>query len=111
MGSWPSGNAVCNDPCSFTFHRGAHHSCRGYIGDSEATDRTFAEGWIKTGDILKMDENQNFWVTDRLKEVLESLLPSEVIHQIELTTDYYELDDQVQRVRYISPFSECITTG
>lgn len=99
MGSWPSGNAVWNDPCSFTSHRKAHHSCRGYIGDSEATDQTFAEGWIKTGDILKMDENQNFWVTDRLKEVLESLLPSKVIHKIWLTTDYHELDDQVQRVR------------
>lgn len=74
MGSWPSSNAVWNDLFSFTSHRDAHHSYRGYIGDNEATDQTFAEGWIKTGDILKMDENQNFWVTDRLKEVLDSLL-------------------------------------
>lgn len=48
----------------------ANNSCRGYINDSEATAKTFTEdGWVKSGDILKMDENQNFWVTDRLKEV------------------------------------------
>ncbi|CAI7673267.1 unnamed protein product [Penicillium manginii] len=41
----------------------------GYVSDREATNQTFSEGWIRTGDILKIDENQNFWVTDRLKEV------------------------------------------
>lgn len=48
----------------------ANNICRGYINDREATAKTFTEdGWVKSGDILKMDENQNFWVTDRLKEV------------------------------------------
>ncbi|KAJ5679594.1 amp dependent CoA ligase [Penicillium macrosclerotiorum] len=54
----------------------------GYVGDSEATQKTFSEGWIRTGDILKMDENQNFWVTDRLKEMIKykgfQIAPSEL---------------------------------
>ncbi|KAJ5097354.1 AMP dependent CoA ligase [Penicillium angulare] len=55
----------------------------GYVNDSEATKRTFSpDGWIKSGDILKMDENQNFWVTDRLKEMIKykgfQIAPSEL---------------------------------
>ncbi|KAJ5174936.1 AMP dependent CoA ligase [Penicillium canariense] len=54
----------------------------GYVSDSKATDQTFSEGWIRTGDILKMDENQNFWVTDRLKEMIKykgfQIAPSEL---------------------------------
>ncbi|PYH28945.1 amp dependent CoA ligase [Aspergillus neoniger CBS 115656] len=55
----------------------------GYVNDSEATKRTFSDGgWIKSGDILKLDENQNFWVTDRLKEMIKykgfQIAPSEL---------------------------------
>ncbi|KAJ6095922.1 AMP dependent CoA ligase [Penicillium sp. IBT 16267x] len=55
----------------------------GYINDSEATAKTFSnDGWIKSGDILKIDENQNFWVTDRLKEMIKykgfQVAPSEL---------------------------------
>jgi len=39
------------------------------VNDPEATAETFTDGWIRSGDILKMDNNQNIWVTDRLKEV------------------------------------------
>ncbi|OQD78984.1 hypothetical protein PENANT_c068G06345 [Penicillium antarcticum] len=41
----------------------------GYVNDPEATVKTFTDGWIRSGDILKMDKNQDFWVTDRFKEV------------------------------------------
>ncbi|KAL6237274.1 hypothetical protein BDW75DRAFT_204683 [Aspergillus navahoensis] len=54
----------------------------GYVGDSGATAQTFSDGWIRTGDILKMDEHQNFWVTDRLKEMIKykgfQIAPSEL---------------------------------
>lgn len=63
----------------------ADHASRGYVGDIAATNQTFSEGWIKTGDILKMDENENFWVTDRLKEVCLDSLIAYVLHGIELT--------------------------
>lgn len=42
---------------------------RGYVGDEAATRNTFVGEWLRTGDIMMRDENDNFWVTDRLKEV------------------------------------------
>ncbi|CEL00754.1 hypothetical protein ASPCAL00350 [Aspergillus calidoustus] len=54
----------------------------GYINDPEATAATFSEGWLRTGDIMRMDEDQNFWVTDRLKEMIKykgfQIAPSEL---------------------------------
>ncbi|KAL4861976.1 hypothetical protein BDV12DRAFT_179558 [Aspergillus spectabilis] len=43
----------------------------GYVGDRKATEQTFSDGWLRTGDILTIDERQNFWVTDRLKEMIK----------------------------------------
>lgn len=43
----------------------------GYIKNEKATSETIRDGWLRTGDILRVDENNNFWVTDRLKEVRE----------------------------------------
>lgn len=46
---------------------------QGYIGDNQATRNTFSEDgqWLRTGDILKVDRRGNFWVTDRLKELIK----------------------------------------
>jgi acyl-CoA synthetase (AMP-forming)/AMP-acid ligase II len=45
---------------------------QGYFGDDQATRDTSDDGrWLRTGDILKIDENDNFWVTDRLKELIK----------------------------------------
>ncbi|QKX63841.1 uncharacterized protein TRUGW13939_11012 [Talaromyces rugulosus] len=43
----------------------------GYVGDKAATGQTFSGEWLRTGDILKIDDHQNFWVTDRLKEMIK----------------------------------------
>ncbi|KAL2851550.1 amp dependent CoA ligase [Aspergillus pseudoustus] len=43
----------------------------GYVSDANATAQTFSDGWLRTGDILTIDEKQNFWVTDRLKEMIK----------------------------------------
>lgn len=50
-------------------------SFREYVGNDEATRDNFAGKWLRTGDSLKVDENNNFWVTDRLKEVGEYIYP------------------------------------
>ncbi|KOS41521.1 hypothetical protein ACN38_g7633 [Penicillium nordicum] len=54
----------------------------GYVNDPVATDKTFTDGWIRSGDILRMDKNQNFWVTDRFKEMIKykglQIAPSEL---------------------------------
>ncbi|KUL85372.1 hypothetical protein ZTR_06972 [Talaromyces verruculosus] len=53
-----------------------------YVADKAATEQTFSDGWLRTGDILRVDENQNFWVTDRLKEMIKykgfQVAPSEL---------------------------------
>jgi feruloyl-CoA synthase len=42
---------------------------RGYYNNEEATRETYVGDWLRTGDIMRVDESGNFWVTDRLKEV------------------------------------------
>ncbi|CZR65562.1 uncharacterized protein PAC_15462 [Phialocephala subalpina] len=51
----------------------------GYVGDESATRNTFSGDWLKTGDIMTMDEKNNFYVTDRLKEMIKfQIAPSEL---------------------------------
>jgi acyl-CoA synthetase (AMP-forming)/AMP-acid ligase II len=45
---------------------------RGYLGNPEATAVTLTEdGWLRTGDIGRVDENGFFYVVDRLKELIK----------------------------------------
>jgi acyl-CoA synthetase (AMP-forming)/AMP-acid ligase II len=45
---------------------------RGYLNNPEATAETLAdEGWLRTGDIGRIDENGFFYVVDRLKELIK----------------------------------------
>ncbi|KAL4968582.1 uncharacterized protein BDV14DRAFT_196884 [Aspergillus stella-maris] len=66
----------------------------GYINDPISTKNTFVDGWLRTGDILRVDERGDFWVTDRLKEMIKykgfQIAPSELddlILQHPLVTD------------------------
>ncbi|KEF57083.1 uncharacterized protein A1O9_07273 [Exophiala aquamarina CBS 119918] len=43
----------------------------GYYRNPEATKATFSGGWLRTGDVMRLDEHQNLWVTDRLKEMIK----------------------------------------
>lgn len=43
-----------------------------YYKNAEATIRTIdAEGWFHTGDIGHVDDNGNFYIVDRLKELIK----------------------------------------
>lgn len=45
---------------------------KGYLGRPEATADTFdADGFLKTGDLAKVDAAGNFYVVDRLKELIK----------------------------------------
>ncbi|WP_123687633.1 AMP-binding protein [Amycolatopsis thermoflava] len=44
----------------------------GYLDDPGATSTTLVEGgWLRTGDIVRRDRTGNFWVVDRLKELIK----------------------------------------
>ncbi|CDZ96714.1 Acyl-CoA synthetase [Phaffia rhodozyma] len=45
---------------------------KGYLGNPEATRDTIdSDGWLKTGDIARVDPNGYFWLVDRRKELIK----------------------------------------
>jgi acyl-CoA synthetase (AMP-forming)/AMP-acid ligase II len=44
---------------------------RGYLGDAEATARTVTGGWLRTGDLVRVDAEGFHWVLDRLKDLIK----------------------------------------
>jgi acyl-CoA synthetase (AMP-forming)/AMP-acid ligase II len=45
---------------------------KGYRNNVKATQETIdSEGWLHTGDIAVVDEHQNFYIVDRLKELIK----------------------------------------
>jgi long-chain acyl-CoA synthetase len=43
---------------------------RGYWGKPEATAETFVNGWVKTGDLAKVDDEGFVYIVDRAKDML-----------------------------------------
>jgi acyl-CoA synthetase (AMP-forming)/AMP-acid ligase II len=45
---------------------------KGYLNNAAATDETLVQdGWLRTGDIARVDENGFFFIVDRLKELIK----------------------------------------
>ncbi len=57
---------------------------KGYFQDPESTDRTLAEGWLRTGDLGYKDEEGYVFIVDRLKELIKckgfQVAPAEIEH-------------------------------
>ncbi|MDR3553153.1 MAG: long-chain fatty acid--CoA ligase [Syntrophobacteraceae bacterium] len=55
---------------------------KGYWGKPEETEKAIRNGWLHTGDIGKMDEEGYFFITDRLKDMINAagfnVYPNEV---------------------------------
>jgi acyl-CoA synthetase (AMP-forming)/AMP-acid ligase II len=43
----------------------------GYLDDPGATAATLVEGWLRTGDMARVDDDGVFWIVDRLKELIK----------------------------------------
>ncbi len=54
----------------------------GYWNDPENTERTFLDGWLKTGDLAKRDDEGYYYFTGRIKEIIikggSNIAPGEV---------------------------------
>ncbi|EAU85837.2 hypothetical protein CC1G_05054 [Coprinopsis cinerea okayama7 len=59
-----------------------------YTNDKEATEETFVDGWVRTGDQVTIDRHGEVRVMDRLKEMIKArLLPRHQIASLTVTTD------------------------
>jgi len=61
---------------------------KGYWGKPEATESTFGGGWLRTGDIAKLDEEGFCTIVDRAKDMLTR--GGENIYCIEVENALYE---------------------
>ncbi|CAG2132674.1 class I adenylate-forming enzyme family protein [Cupriavidus numazuensis] len=61
---------------------------RGYWNKPEATAQTFADGWLRTGDIGRLDDEGHLYIVDRMKDML--IRGGENIYCIEVESTLYE---------------------
>jgi long-chain acyl-CoA synthetase len=63
---------------------------RGYWNKPEATASTFTEGWVKTGDLARVDDEGFVYIVDRAKDML--IRGGENIYCIEVENALYDHD-------------------
>ncbi len=61
---------------------------RGYWNKPEATAETFLDGWVKTGDLARMDEEGFLYIVDRAKDML--IRGGENIYCVEVENALYD---------------------
>ncbi|HCK85360.1 MAG TPA: fatty acid--CoA ligase [Hyphomonadaceae bacterium] len=61
---------------------------RGYWMKPEATAETFVDGWVKTGDLARMDEEGFLYIVDRAKDML--IRGGENIYCVEVENALYD---------------------
>ena len=48
-----------------------HQVMKGYLKNPKATEDMIRDGWLHTGDIAIYDEQERFFIVDRLKELIK----------------------------------------
>ena len=64
---------------------------KGYWNKPEATAETFKDGWLKTGDLARLDEEGFLYIVDRAKDML--IRGGENIYCVEVENALYEHPD------------------
>ena len=67
---------------------------RGYYDNPEATAESFVDGWFRTGDLGRLDDEGYLYVVDRLKDVV--IRGGENIYAAEVEAALYEHPDVVE---------------
>ncbi|GGI95187.1 AMP-dependent synthetase/ligase [Pseudarthrobacter scleromae] len=67
---------------------------RGYYERPDLTDETFEDGWLRTGDIGRLDEDGFVWITGRKKEIIVTAGGKNVIPAL--------LEDQIRADALVS---------
>lgn len=64
----------------------------GYVGEEGANEIAYEDGWFKTGDLVKMDEEGYLYIVGRKKEII--VLPSgENVSPAEVESKFYSIDE------------------
>ena len=63
------------------------HVVRGYWGKPDATAQSFEDGWLKTGDLARIDEEGFCYIVDRIKDVI--IRGGENIYSVEVENVLY----------------------
>jgi len=61
---------------------------KGYWNRPEETEATFVDGWVRTGDLARLDEDGFLYVVDRAKDII--IRGGENIYSIEVENALYE---------------------
>ncbi|MET4590328.1 AMP-dependent synthetase/ligase [Arthrobacter sp. 754] len=67
---------------------------RGYYNREDLTSETFSDGWLRTGDIGRLDEDGFVWITGRKKEIIVTAGGKNVIPAL--------LEDQIRADALVS---------
>ncbi|KAK8946069.1 putative 4-coumarate--CoA ligase 2 [Platanthera guangdongensis] len=66
-----TGLSLCRNKCGEICIRG-HQVMKGYLNDPDATSATIdVEGWLHTGDIGYVDDDDEVFIVDRVKELIK----------------------------------------
>lgn len=86
----PSGNVLGTNEIGEVWFKGPH-LIRGYWNNPEATAETIVDGWLRTGDIGRIDEEGFVFLVDRAKDMV--LRGGENIYSAEVEAAIYEHPD------------------